>query len=122
MADVLIRMSYDTIVGGYTVVPAPEEWSMVSVEQVVPGLYSIRLDAVNAFLIDADELTLIDTGSKNSADTVVAAVHAIGRTIGDLRHILVTHCQPDHAGSLAALQQRIGAATYMHPLDAAITV
>ena len=94
---------------------------MVSVEHVVSGLYSVRLDGVNAFLIDADEVTLIDTGSMNSADTVVEAVHAIGRTSSDLRHIVVTHCHPDHAGSLAVLQQRTGAAAYMHPLDAAIT-
>lgn len=93
----------------------------MGVEQVVPGLYAIPLGGVNAFLIDADELTLVDTGISNSADTILQAMQAIGRKSSDLRHILVTHCHPDHAGSLAEVKKRTGASAYMHPLDAAIT-
>jgi glyoxylase-like metal-dependent hydrolase (beta-lactamase superfamily II) len=100
-------------------IPGKEE--TVSVEQVVPGLYAIRLGGVNAFLIDSDELILVDTGVPNSADMIVQAVEAIGRKRGDVRHILVTHCHPDHAGSLAEVKKRTGASAYMHPLDAAIT-
>ncbi len=93
----------------------------MSVEQVVPGLYSIQLGGVNAFLIDSDELTLVDTGIMNSADKILEAVQAIGIKSSDLRHILVTHCHPDHSGSLAELKRRTGALAYIHPVDAAIT-
>lgn len=93
----------------------------MSVEQVVPGLYAIPLGGVNAFLIDSDELILVDAGIPNSADTILQAVQAMGRKSSDVRHILVTHCHPDHAGSLAELKKRTGASAYMHPLDAAIT-
>jgi glyoxylase-like metal-dependent hydrolase (beta-lactamase superfamily II) len=93
----------------------------MSVKQIVPGLYIIQLGGVNAFLIDSDELTLVDTGVPNSADTILEVVQKIGRKSSDLRHILVTHCHPDHAGSLAELKRRTGALAYMHPVDAAIT-
>jgi glyoxylase-like metal-dependent hydrolase (beta-lactamase superfamily II) len=93
----------------------------MSLKQIVPGLYVIPLGGVNAFLIDSDELTLVDTGVPNSADTILEVVQAIGRESSDLRHILVTHCHPDHAGSLAELKRRTGALAYMHPVDAAIT-
>jgi len=90
-------------------------------EEIVPGLYAIPLGGANAFLIDSDELTLVDTGVMNSADKILEAVQAIGRMSSDVRHILVTHCHPDHAGSLAELKRRTGASAYMHPVDAAIT-
>jgi glyoxylase-like metal-dependent hydrolase (beta-lactamase superfamily II) len=93
----------------------------MNVEQIVPGLYAVPLGGVNAFLIDSDELTLVDTGVENSADEILRAVQAIGRKSGDLQHILVTHCHPDHAGSLAELKRRTGASAYMHPVDAAVT-
>lgn len=93
----------------------------MSVKQIVPRLYEIPLGGVNAFLIDSDELTLVDTGIMNSADTILEAVQAIGKKDDDLRHILVTHCHPDHAGGLAELKKRTSAVAYMHPIDAAIT-
>jgi ribonuclease BN (tRNA processing enzyme) len=93
----------------------------MSVEQVVPGLYAIPLGWVNAFLIDSDALVLVDTGIPDSADMILHAVQVIGRKSSDVRHILVTHCHPDHAGSLAEMKKRTGASAYMHPLDAAIT-
>ena len=93
----------------------------MSIEQVIPGVYAIPLGGVNAFLVDSDELILVDTGMPNSAETILQAIQAIGRTSSDLRHILVTHCHPDHAGSLAALKKLTGASAYMHPHDAAIT-
>jgi len=89
--------------------------------QVIPELYSIPLDGVNAFLIDSDELVLVDTGGPNSTDQILGVVQAINRNPNELRHILVTHCHPDHAGSLAELKKRTGAVSYMHPIDATIT-
>lgn len=93
----------------------------MNAKQIVPGLYAIPLGGVNAFLIESDELVLVDTGVMGSTDKILGVVRAIGRESSDLRHILVTHCHPDHAGSLAELKRRTGAVAYMHPVDAAIT-
>ena len=88
--------------------------------QITEGLWQINLGTVNAFLIDQGELTLVDTGLPGSADKIVAAIGSIGRNVADLKHIIVTHCHPDHAGSVAALKKLSGARVYMHPVDAAM--
>ncbi len=93
----------------------------MSVTQVAKNLYQIELSGVNAFLIDENELTLVDTGVPGSANEIIAALQSIGRQPNDLRHIIVTHSHPDHAGSLAELKQMTPAVAYMHPLEAAIT-
>jgi glyoxylase-like metal-dependent hydrolase (beta-lactamase superfamily II) len=74
---------------------------------------------VNAFLIDdGDELALVDTGFPGDEQAILAAIQGLGKQPTDLRHILVTHCHVDHAGSLAALKRLTGAAAVMQPLDA----
>jgi glyoxylase-like metal-dependent hydrolase (beta-lactamase superfamily II) len=87
-------------------------------KSIIPNLYVINLGKVNAFLLTASELTLIDTGYPGSEGKILQAVTALGHKPASIRHILLTHCHPDHAGSLAALQQATGATTYAHPLDA----
>ena len=93
---------------------------MAAPTQIVEGLWQINLGAVNAFLVDQGELTLIDTGLPKSEDKIVAAIESIGKKVTDLKHIIVTHCHPDHAGSVAALKRMSGARVYMHPTDAAM--
>lgn len=74
------------------------------------GLYEIR-GGVNAFLIDDAEhgVTVIDAGMSRSAEDILAAIQAIGRTPQDVKHILVTHADMDHIGGLATLVQTTGA-------------
>src|SRR4029434_3428082 len=93
---------------------------MAATTHVVEGLWQISLGAVNAFLIDDGELTLIDTGLPKSDDKIVAAIESTGKNVTDLKHIILTHCHADHAGSVAALKRRSGARVYMHPVDAAM--
>lgn len=92
----------------------------MSIKQIVPHVYAIPLGIVNAFLIEADDLTLIDTGVPGSAPKILDAVRSLGRRPDEIRHILVTHCHGDHSGSLAALKAATGAPAYMHPADAAL--
>jgi glyoxylase-like metal-dependent hydrolase (beta-lactamase superfamily II) len=92
----------------------------MAIKQIVPNVYAIPLGMVNAFLIDADEPILIDTGIPGSADKIIQAVRELGKQPADIRHILVTHCHADHTGSLAVLKAETGAPAYMHPLDAAM--
>ncbi len=88
--------------------------------QVTPSVFEVPLGMANAFLINHDELTLIDTGSEGSTHQLIQAIEQIGRVPGDIRHILVTHCHADHAGGLAAIKKVCDATTYMHATDAAM--
>jgi glyoxylase-like metal-dependent hydrolase (beta-lactamase superfamily II) len=95
---------------------------MAATTQIVEGLWQINLGAVNAFLIDdgTGGLTLIDTGLPGNQDKIVAAIASAGKNVSDLKHIILTHCHPDHSGSVAALKRLSGARVYMHPVDAAM--
>jgi glyoxylase-like metal-dependent hydrolase (beta-lactamase superfamily II) len=92
-------------------------------EQVLPGVFriKIRMGYVNAYLIAADGLTLIDSGLTGQAGTIEKAIVAAGHSPSDLQNILITHHHSDHTGSLAALVKKTGAKAYVHPLDAPIT-
>lgn len=90
-------------------------------ERVVSGCYRIPLGFVNAFVITKpDQVTLVDCGMPGSADRIERALASLGCAIEQVKHILITHCHPDHAGSLAEIQRRCpDAKTYMHSEDAA---
>ncbi len=66
---------------------------------------------VNAYLIDDDPLTLVDTGpnSARSLDELERALAALGRRVEDLGLIVVTHQHMDHEGLVAILARRSGA-------------
>ncbi len=87
-------------------------------KKLAPGLYVISLGVVSAFLLEAGELTLVDTGPAGSAEKIIRAVRSLGRRPEDIRRILVTHCHADQTGSLAEMKRTTGAPAYMHPLDA----
>jgi glyoxylase-like metal-dependent hydrolase (beta-lactamase superfamily II) len=88
---------------------------------IFPNVYTLGLGPVNLFLIqDEGGLTLIDTGYENSETTIVAALQQLGHPPTDVKNIIVTHCHPDHAGSLAAMKQLTQAPAWMHPADAEI--
>lgn len=86
---------------------------------IATGIYEIRLGMVNAFVIsDGDDLVLIDAGQARQAGKIQQALGTLGKSLADLTHIIVTHCHPDHAGSLAAVQRASSATTLMHSADA----
>jgi len=92
----------------------------MALEWVLPSLYRVALEHVNAFLIDAGDegLVLVDAGTPADAGPILDAVAGLGREPADVRHVLVTHCHVDHAGGLAELKEATGAPAYMHPIDA----
>ena len=88
---------------------------------IFPGVYALGLGPVNVFLIeDGSALTLVDTGYPKSEEKILAAVKELGRGAGDIKNIVVTHCHPDHAGSLAALKKLTGAPAWMSHADAEV--
>ncbi len=89
---------------------------------ILPGLFALPLGAVNVFILDdGGALTIIDSGYPGSAPQIGAALAASGKSWADVRQILLTHCHPDHAGSVAELKRLSGAPAAMHPADAALT-
>jgi glyoxylase-like metal-dependent hydrolase (beta-lactamase superfamily II) len=80
---------------------------------VVPGVVA------NPYIIvDADGLTLIDTGIPRSEQKILAYVASLGKSARDVKRIILTHSDLDHVGSLAGLQKATGARTYASKIEA----
>ncbi|HXZ99179.1 MAG TPA: MBL fold metallo-hydrolase [Candidatus Binatia bacterium] len=75
-------------------------------EEIAPGIRQLdtllggmeRLTA--GFLVEGTQPALIETGSRSSTDTVVAALKAAGVGPEDLRWVVVSHIHLDHAGAV----------------------
>jgi glyoxylase-like metal-dependent hydrolase (beta-lactamase superfamily II) len=89
-------------------------------EQIVPNVYRIGMGYVSAYLIAADDVTVIDSGLPKRRDRIFAAVREAEHQPEDVKHIALTHHHVDHTGSLAALLAATTAITYIHPLDAPV--
>jgi glyoxylase-like metal-dependent hydrolase (beta-lactamase superfamily II) len=90
----------------------------MAVRRVIKGVHVVAMGFANAFLIEGDDgLTLIDAGYPRREEAVFGAIRKIGRSTGQLKHLIFTHGHPDHLGSGAAIVRQTGARTYMHPLD-----
>ena len=92
----------------------------MKMKQISSRLYQISLGSVNAFLLEDEGLTLIDTGLPGSTERLLAAIRQGGKNPDDITRILLTHWHPDHAGNAAELRQRFNARLYAHTAEADI--
>ena len=70
-----------------------------------------QVGRVNAYLIDDEPLTLIDSGpnSAKALDELEQALEAHGRRVEDIGLLVITHQHMDHFGLAAVLARRSGA-------------
>src|SRR5712692_7696343 len=92
--------------------------------EIAPGLHSV-LEAqggyVHAFLVDEGEgLTLIDTLYSSDARYILEALTTIGKSVKDIKRIVLTHAHRAHLGGLAKLKELSGALVYSHEWEADI--
>ena len=88
--------------------------------QVLPRItvFSFPRAVVNAFLVEADVLTLIDTGTPGGTAKILAGIRGAGHSERDLKRILLTHRHSDHAANAAELARITGATVHCSPVDA----
>lgn len=80
---------------------------------VVPGVV-----ANPYILVDADGLTVIDTGIPKSEKKILDYLTSLGKSARDVKRIILTHSDFDHVGALSALQKATGARTYASQIEA----
>ena len=90
--------------------------------EVVPGVH--RIDGLwggqstaNVYLLVDDVLTLVDAGLPGNLEGIARYVASLGRSLEELRYILITHSHPDHTGGAPALREHTGAQILAHPWD-----
>jgi glyoxylase-like metal-dependent hydrolase (beta-lactamase superfamily II) len=73
---------------------------------------------VHFFLVEQDgEVTLVDAGLSGYRDTLQPALAEMGRSIDDVKAIVLTHADPDHVGFAGELQRSHGIPVYVHRAD-----
>jgi glyoxylase-like metal-dependent hydrolase (beta-lactamase superfamily II) len=94
------------------------------VTELAPGIHSIgqkKGGRVHAFLLDdGNGLTLIDTLYDTDGRRVLDEIAGLGKTVADLRNIILTHGHRSHLGGARALKEQSGATVYAHEWEADI--
>ena len=74
----------------------------------------------SAYIVAADEVALVDTGTPSSWEALRGAMDAQGFSPADIDHVFVTHAEhPDHSGNVGAiLRENDRAVAYCSPLGA----
>ena len=81
--------------------------------EIAPGIYWVNASGGNFYLCEEpDGLTLIDTGMPNRQKHLYQLLEELGHAPKDIKQILITHADLDHAGSLAVIQSETGAMVY----------
>jgi glyoxylase-like metal-dependent hydrolase (beta-lactamase superfamily II) len=82
---------------------------------------TIRTSDANCYLVAAGGgFVLVDTGYPTERVALLEALQAAGCGPDDLRLVILTHGDIDHAGNCAYLQQVYGVPVAMHPADAGL--
>lgn len=106
------------IEGGRDTQSAP--WKVaVQPFRVAPRVYFVGNSYVSAYLVDTEEgLILIDSLMFGSVYLIFEAIRTLGFDPHDLKHIMLSHCHPDHDGGAEAIRQYSGAEIWLSSIDA----
>lgn len=86
--------------------------------QIARGLYRVGSEMVNSYLItDKDGVTIIDAGLPAYWGLLQAELATIGKTLDDVRALILTHGDTDHIGFAAELYRQTGQAAHIHEND-----
>ncbi|HIW47393.1 MAG TPA: MBL fold metallo-hydrolase [Candidatus Yaniella excrementigallinarum] len=84
-----------------------------------PQLYRIGNNIVAAYLVETEEgITVIDAGLPGHWSDFIAQLKAMGRSIEDVRGLVLTHGDSDHIGFAEKLRKNYGVPVYVHAADA----
>jgi glyoxylase-like metal-dependent hydrolase (beta-lactamase superfamily II) len=90
--------------------------------RLAPGIHRIGADSrVNAYLLEeAGEVTIVDAGLPGFYGDVRDELAAMGRTVADVRALVLTHGHTDHIGFAERMRRADGVPVSVHEADAAL--
>jgi len=88
--------------------------------QIAPSLHRLGSSLVNSYLVEeAGLVTIIDAGLPGNWGDLHAELEEMGRTLDDVRAVVLTHGDTDHIGFAERIRRERGVPVYVHELDAA---
>ena len=86
--------------------------------ELASSLHRIGNDIVAAYLIDTPEgVTVIDAGLPGLWRDLRAELRTMGRSLDDIRGVVLTHGDSDHVGFAERLRREHGVPVYVHAAD-----
>jgi glyoxylase-like metal-dependent hydrolase (beta-lactamase superfamily II) len=73
------------------------------VTRLSEDVWWVDLQGVNAYVVDGEEVTLVDTGMPWHSNRLVQAITTAGDAIKSVERVLITHFDVDHVGGLGRL-------------------
>lgn len=87
--------------------------------EIAPHVHRIGNDIVAAYLVDTDEgITVIDAGLPGLWGEFQSTLASLGRSVADVRGLVLTHGDEDHVGFAERLRRDHGVPVYVHTDDA----
>jgi len=91
-------------------------------ERIAPGVTRLDLGfraplGATAYLVEDDDLTLVDAGLPLNAPRIRGEIADAGHAIEEIDRVLITHYDLDHLGGLARLVPELAAPVYMGRVD-----
>ncbi len=87
-------------------------------QQVADRVYRLGADLVNWYVVeDGGKLTVVDAGNPKMYGQLPAAVGSLGRSLGDVEAVVLTHAHADHLGCSKEIKQHTGADVRVHEAD-----
>ncbi len=87
--------------------------------RLAPGLHRIGNGLVNSYLVDdGGQVTVVDAGMPGQYADLVRELAAMGRSVSDVRAVVLTHGDTDHIGYAERLRRDHGVPVFVHALDA----
>ncbi|MFF1465832.1 MBL fold metallo-hydrolase [Streptomyces sp. NPDC058330] len=88
--------------------------------KLAPHLHRLGNDLVACYLIDTPEgITLIDAGMPGHWRDLRRELASLGKSLTDIRGLVLTHGDSDHIGFAERLRSRYGVPVFVHAADAA---
>jgi glyoxylase-like metal-dependent hydrolase (beta-lactamase superfamily II) len=86
--------------------------------ELASGVWRLGTELVNWYLVDdGGRLTVVDAGAPKYRPQLDAALAWLGRSLGDVAAIVLTHAHSDHIGFAEELRGETGVPVYIHGSD-----